>query len=135
MSSSSDPPDEVLDWVNKNPAQAKNQLDELNEMERQQDFVLWTSSSLFAATQGILIVALFSANRTPFSMGLLSVIGLLVSFAWIIVAIRARKYERTWICKARRLQKALRIPPPVAIWEDNPPSGIPAWIASATLIG
>ena len=103
-------------------------------MERQQDNNLWASQAIFTATQGILLIALFSGANRPTAMVFLAMIGLSVSAAWIITVVRARAYEVEWINRAKRLQDALEVPEQFAVWAKERPRGIPGWTANWLLI-
>lgn len=126
--------EEAVNWARQPKSQGMNQLDQINAMERQQDNNLWASNALFAAIQGILLVALFSGPRSIFSLVFLGIVGLIVSAAWAVIVVRARTYEKYWIEKAKALQKDLQLPSRYAIWEDRSPSGIPAWTANVLLL-
>ena len=126
---------EIREWANGQKGQGMNQLDQLNAMERQQDVNIWTSSTLFSAIHGILLVALFSGTGSASSFVFLGVIGLIVNLAWAITIFRGRFYERRWIERAVTLQTALGVPEEVAIWDREAPSGVRGWMAYAILLG
>jgi len=125
---------EIREWANREKGQGMNQLDQLNAMERQQDVNIWTSSTLFSAIHGILLVALFSGTGSTSSFIFLGVIGLIVNLAWAITIFRGRFYEHRWIQRAVTLQKALGVPEEVAIWDEEPRGLIRGWMAYAILL-
>ena len=129
------PDEDAKKWANE-PREVRgiSQLDQLHAMERQQDSNLWASQAIFTATQGILLIALFSGTDKPFAMVFLALVGLSVSVAWIITVVRARVYEKFWIDRAKKLQQDLGIPKQYTVWGDEPPRGIPGWTANALLI-
>jgi len=114
------------------------QLEQINAMERQQDVNMWSSGALFAAANGVLLLALFNGVDKVGPASLLMMcfgnIGLFVCLSWVITAVRARTYEGFWIGKAKALQKNFAIPPQYGVWNDEPPKGIPSWCANLFLM-
>src|SRR5712691_604002 len=99
------PPDETQPWVD---AHGMDQYRELNAMERQQDTNLWASSAIYLAFNGVLLIALANAVRSPSLLAILATIGLGavgfgVVWVWNITSDRAHAYEDRWIERARDL--------------------------------
>src|SRR5947209_10558969 len=111
---------------------------ELNAMERQQDTNLWASSAIYLAFNGVLLIALANAVRSPSLLAILATIGLgavgfVVVWVWNITAERAHAYEDRWIDRARDLQDRMRLPPAFAVWDRQGPEGTPARRANLLL--
>lgn len=92
-------------------------------MQRQQDANLWTLTGMFAATNGVLIVALFqvmggTAGEYWLQMSL-GVIGLVLCLCWFVSAIRATTRAWDYKRKAVMLQKRLLIPEKYQVWEGE----------------
>ena len=112
----------------------KDQLRELYAMERNQDLILWTSSSIFVAANALLAIGFFDQEDHYLARMLTSLIGLMVTSAWFVVMQRAHTYEVRWIEKAKDLQKKLGVPLEFSVWEDMAPAGFSATKALIVMI-
>ncbi len=126
-----DLPDDEDAWLSK---YGKNLLDELYAMERQQDNNLWASGGLYSATNGVLLVAVYTGPGQAAGTVLIGVIGLAVTIAWLMTAWRAHIYEKWWIEKAKKLQGRLGIPEEYSVWEKKGPPGPRSWYVTVGLI-
>ncbi|TFH04257.1 MAG: hypothetical protein E4H14_15155 [Candidatus Thorarchaeota archaeon] len=135
--STSIPSVSIGQWNTQNDAM--KQLDQLNAMERQQDTNVWSSTAMFAAASGVLLVALVTAFGRIAREGELEIafgiLGLAVCAAWAITATRAITYYIIWIKGAVKLQQDYGIPKEYCVWKDIPPKGIPSSVAKFIIIG
>jgi hypothetical protein len=111
-----------------------DQLGELYSMERNQDLILWTSSSVFVVANAVLATGFFGQEDHYLARMLISLIGLMVTLAWFVILQRAHAYEVRWIEKAKGLQTKLNMPPEFCAWEDLPPAGFSATKALIVLV-
>lgn len=100
------------------------QLAETYAMQRQQDANLWSVTGMFAATNGVLIIALFSVlGRDAGDRWLevfLGVFGLILCLSWFLIAVRASSRAFGYKCLAKQLQCDLHILPKHRIWMTEP---------------
>ena len=112
------------------------QLEMVNSMERQHDNNLWASAGMFAAANGVFLVALFAAfgklaKPAELQMGF-GFLGLVVNLSWVITAVRADTYCIMWINKAKEIQKGIQVG--ITMWDKNRPPGIRSWWATVVLM-
>ena len=108
-------------------------------MERQQDVNVWTATAIFAAANGVLLLALFAISDVTLRWRALiaSIFGIGIAMGWTLIIRRAFTYIKIWVGRARDLEEYLQIPsnlpnpnnPQKAynfrVWDPGPPSGIP----------
>lgn len=97
------------------------QLDQLNSMERGQDLTTWSTSAIYSATNGVLILAAINTlDHSAWSViiFLLSVLGSLISTAWFLIVVRAHRYEVEYLLRARWLQYWAQVPVLSSVWQD-----------------
>lgn len=95
-----------------------------SDLIMQEDSNLWVASGLFSAANGVLLVALFSGTTPLFWTGIITVFGILLSFAWMLAIGWANWREGQWMKKARELQTRLGLPADLAPWGDKAPLAI-----------
>ena len=107
-------------------------------MQRQQDSNLWVQTGMFAAANGVLLVALLSAfdklahtGDAEIGFGL---IGQTMCLCWLLVAARAGTRAIRYKSIARRLQEDLGVPREYLVWGEKEPPGIRSWSSYWTLV-
>jgi hypothetical protein len=103
------------------------QLESLNAMERQQDTNLWTSSAIYLAANGVLLLAVASLvgrfRHWELAVIGIGILGVLVVYVWMVTASRAHTYETLWIGRAKAVQDAMGVPAGFRVWDPSPPLG------------
>jgi len=120
------------------------QLGQLNEMERHQDWITWTTNAVYttmtaALIAGAIVLLVQEFVSTSVSwVGLIFLIfgsaGALVSTGWFGILIRAHTYEIIWLLRAKALQIKVGVPEVYRIWQENPPRGKPSWLTVSRLV-
>jgi len=104
------------------------QLAEIYAMQRQQDVNLWSQTGMFAATNGVLIIALFSAMgkaATEYELEMsFGFIGLVMCLCWFLITLRASTRAFAYKSQAKQLQDDLGIPNEHRVWHKEEPPGI-----------
>jgi hypothetical protein len=113
------------------------QLAQLNAMERQQDVTTWNSGAIFAAANGVLLIALFNGidkiGTPSFLMMCFGNIGLFVCLCWVMTSVRAKTYESIWVVRAKMLEEEYGIPKYCRVWRERP-KGVSSWLANLLLM-
>src|SRR2546428_567618 len=106
-------------------------LKHLGGLALQAEANLWTSSALFGAAEGVLLLALFSViavsysavsvgfNSTTFMRWwewAIAISGMMFSVAWFGVSLLLLNRRRNWVSKAMELQTQTGIPNRFAPW-------------------
>ncbi len=101
----------------------------LSDLASQEDNNLWLASGLFAAADGVLVLAAFTTPIGYFWVASLAIFGFVLTFGWMVAIQWARARRNLWERKAKDLQGRLGIPPEFAPWGDKQEVSVPNWAA------